>query len=454
MFGRIYLKLYLSFLLIFLVTMIIVVMLASHHFSRNVRNELEDIFLSHAQFLAEQYRTDCGNLNSISTDSCRNFFRNFEKLEGLRLWVVDPQGKIIMTQEDRDLRIDADDIKNAEENEGIIMPRFRRPARVIVDVPDLPEKRYLVIEPSFRGHHRHFPRFPLIYSLIIVGIVAALLVLPLSHRITRRITELHQLAQDWAEGRLDRRAQVHGKDEIAQLATVFNSMAENLQKSLQQRKEYLALISHELKSPLARMRIALELLADKNETKPDVLEIIQGIKSEISESEQLIEQLLVLSRIEMALPSAIREAFDLNAVIKRAIDQVMPMAQVAVVDIVSELSSVPQVHGDASQIQRAIANVLENAVKYSPPESAILVKTKSDQKMVEISIADSGPGIPEQEREKIFEPFYRGTQPEQKEGAGLGLFIACRIIELHNGKIRALPNDPNGTILQITLNLE
>jgi two-component system OmpR family sensor kinase len=453
MFGRIYLKLYLSFLLIFLVTMIIVVMLAAHHYSRNVRNELEDIFLSHAQFLAGQYRNDCGNLNSISTDSCRNFFKNFEKLEGLRLWVVDPQGKIIMTQEDRDLRIDADDIKNAEENEGIIMPRFRRPARVIVDVPDLPEKRYLVIEPSFRGH-RHFPRFPLIYSLIIVGIVAALLVLPLSHRITRRVTELHQLAQDWAEGRLDRRAQVHGKDEIAQLATVFNTMAENLQNTLQQRKEYLALISHELKSPLARMRIALELLADKNENKPDVLEIIQGIKSEISESEQLIEQLLVLSRIEMALPSAIREAFDLNAVIKLAIDHVMPMAQVAHVDIVSELSSVPQVHGDAPQIQRAIANVLENAVKYSPPESAILVKTKSDQKTVEISIADSGPGIPEQEREKIFEPFYRGTQPEQKEGAGLGLFIARRIIELHNGKIHALPNDPNGTILQITLNLE
>jgi signal transduction histidine kinase len=433
--------------------MVIVVMLAAHHYSRNVRNELEDIFLSHAQFLAEQYRNDCGNLNSISTDSCRNFFRNFEKLEGLRLWVVDPQGKIIMTEEERDLRIDADDIKNAEENEGIIMPRFRRPARVIVDVPDLPEKRYLVIEPSFRGR-RHFPRFPLAYSLIIVGIVAALLVLPLSHRITRRVTELHQLAQDWAEGRLDRRAQIRGKDEIAQLGSVFNTMAENLQKTLQQRKEYLALISHELKSPLARMRIALELLADKNENKPDVLEIIQGIKSEISESEQLIEQLLVLSRIEMALPSAIREAFDLNAVIKRAIDHVMPMAQVAHVDIGSELSSVPQVQGDPSQIQRAIANVLENAVKYSPPGSRIQVKTRSEQKTAEISIADSGTGIPEQEREKIFEPFFRGTQPEQKEGAGLGLFIARRIIELHNGKIRALPNEPTGTILEITLNLE
>lgn len=435
--------------------MIIVVMLAAHHYSRNVRSELEDIFLSHAHFLAEQYRNDCGTLNSMSTDSCRNFFRSFEKLEGLRLWVIDPQGKIIMTQEHHDLSIDPNDIEKAEENEGIIVPRFRRPARVIVDVPDLPEsqKRYLVIEPSFRGRG-HFPRLPLAYSLIIVGIVAALLVLPLSHRITHRITELHQLAQDWAEGRLDRRAQIRGKDEIAQLGSVFNTMAENLQKTLQQRKEYLALISHELKSPLARMRIALELLTEKNENKPETLEIIHGIKSEISESEQLIEQLLVLSRIEMALPSAIREAFDLNAVIKRAIEHVMPMAQVAHVDILSELSSVPQVHGDASQIQRAIANVLENAIKYSPPDTKILVKTKSMDKTMEIFISDFGPGIPEQEREKIFEPFYRGTQPEQKEGAGLGLFIARRIIELHNGKIRALPNDPTGTILQITLNLE
>src|SRR5262245_57825836 len=168
MLGRIYLKLYLSFLLIFLITMIIVVMLAAHHYSRNVRNELEDIFLSHAHFLAEQYRHDCGDTNSISSESCRKFFNNFAKLEGLRLWVVDPQGKILITEEDRhDLKIDADEIEDAQANEGIIVPRFRRPARLIVEVPDLPEsqKRYLVIEPYFRGH-RHFPRYPLAYSLL------------------------------------------------------------------------------------------------------------------------------------------------------------------------------------------------------------------------------------------------------------------------------------------------
>ncbi len=454
MFGRIYLKLYLSFLLIFLVTLIIVLLLSAHHYSRNIRTELEDIFSSHARFLAEQYQRDCGSANSISSQSCHDFFKNLEKLEGLRLWVINPQGEILLTQEQRELAIDADEISRAEKNDGIIMPRFRRPARLIAEVPNLSdsERRYLVLEPSFRGR-RHFPRFPLAYSLIIVGAVTALLVLPLSLRITRPVTQLHQLAQEWAEGRLDRRAQIRGKDEIAQLGSVFNIMAENLQKTLQQRKEFLALISHELKSPLARMRIALELLSEKNENKPEVMEIIEGIKSEISESEQLIEQLLVLSRIEMALPSTIREPFDVNAVAKHAVEQVLPMAQVALVKIQVVTNPVPPVHGEASQIQRAIANVLENAVKFSPPEGTIIVQVQSAGKSVEISVADSGPGIAAEEREKVFEPFYRGRQPEQKEGAGLGLFIARRIIELHNGTIRALPNEPTGTILQITLSV-
>jgi signal transduction histidine kinase len=228
-------------------------------------------------------------------------------------------------------------------------------------------------------------------------------------------------------------------------------MAENLEQTLERRKESLALISHELKSPLARMRIALELIAEKNEDKPETIEMIDGIKTEITESEKLIEQLLVLSRVEMTLPSSIREPFDVTAVAKQASDQVQPLAQTSRMTIQLNATPASTVQGDSSQIQRALVNVLENAIKFSPEGSTISLKVEQLQNGIEISVSDSGLGIPEEEREKIFQPFYRGTQNGDKEGSGLGLFIARKIVELHGGTIRAESNAGNGTVIRINL---
>ena len=228
-------------------------------------------------------------------------------------------------------------------------------------------------------------------------------------------------------------------------------MAENLQKTLEQRKEFLALISHELKSPLARMRIALELIAEKNEDKPETIEIIDGIKGEITESEKLIEQLLVLSRVEMTLPSSIREPFDATAVARQAADQVLPLAQAAHIKIDVNASQVAPIRGDSTQILRALVNVLENAIKFSTEGSTVSLKVEQLQNGIEVSVADSGTGIPADEREKIFEPFYRGTHNGDKEGSGLGLYIARKIVELHGGTIRAESNGTAGTIIRINL---
>jgi signal transduction histidine kinase len=227
-------------------------------------------------------------------------------------------------------------------------------------------------------------------------------------------------------------------------------MAENLQKTLEQRKEFLALISHELKSPLARMRIALELIAEKNENKPETIEIIDGIKNEIGESEKLIEQLLVVSHVEMALPSSISEQFDIAEVAEKAKHQVLPLAQISGHSIDVKNESVPEIQGDPLQIQRALVNVIENAIKFSPSGSTIVLNIEPADKGVLVSVLDQGVGIPVGDREKIFQPFYRGN-PQTKEGSGLGLYIARKIIELHSGTITATSNEPTGTIIKIYL---
>ena len=432
--------------------MLIVILLSSLFYTRNLRNELHGIFLSHARFLAEQYGKECGSSNSVSTDKCRHFFDNMEKLEGLQLWVVDPKGNVILTPENRKLEIEPEEIERTGQTGDLLLHRRHTPPRIIVRVPNLPpsERRYLVLEAEFSGR-RHFPRFPFVTSMFFVGAVVALLILPLSLRITRPLRELHSLAQEWAEGRLDRRANIRGKDEIAQLGSVFNSMAENLQKTLEQRKEFLALISHELKSPLARMRIALELIAEKNEDKPETIEIIEGIRNEIAENEKLIEQLLVVSRVEMTLPSSIGEPMNVTAVAKQAAEQVSPLANASHHTIQMKAENLPEIKGDPSQILRALVNVLENAIKFSPEGSIISMNVERSQNGIVISVSDDGLGIPAEEQEKIFQPFYRASQQNQKEGSGLGLYIARKIIELHGGTITASSNEPSGTIIKIYL---
>jgi signal transduction histidine kinase len=304
-----------------------------------------------------------------------------------------------------------------------------------------------VLERTYlRGHH--FPRFPLTFSLLIAGGVAALLVLPLALRISHPIRELHRLGEEWAEGHLEKRASVKGKDEIADLAAVFNTMAGNLQTMLQQRKEFLALISHELKSPMARMKLALELLSEKG-SDPS---LIQSMQSDISESEKLVEQLLVLSRLEMEIPTTNFEPVDVSAVMERAIEQINPQARSARVTIeFTPPSHSLVVKGDAEQLQRAFANVLENGVKFSPAGSNVDVQIELLSPSIRVRISDQGSGLLPAEQEKIFEPFYRSKSAKEKEGSGLGLFIARRIVESHSGKISASANQPAGTVLTIEL---
>ncbi len=449
MFGRIYLKLYFAFLIIFLVTTLTVVALSSGFYALRVRDEVESFFVSQARLLEDEYRQSCDS--GFSEANCERFLKNVSHSGLLHLWILDPSGGVIRSLEKRPPVISRKEIEQAANGETVTSIERRRSPQVILPVRnDRGEViSILVLERTFlRG--RHFPRFPLAFSLIIAGIVIALLVLPLAMRISRPIRELHSLGEEWAEGHLEKRARIIGKDEIAGLAAVFNTMAGNLQSMLQQRKEFLALISHELKSPLARMKLALELLLEKGADSA----LIQNVQADISESEKLVEQLLILSRIEMEVPAANFESTDVNLALQKAIEQMEPLARSAGIEIdypnaVSRMIR----NGDAAQLQRAFANVLENAVKFSSSGSKVDVSAEISTQSVRIRIGDHGSGLGAEEHEKIFEPFYRSQTAKKKEGSGLGLFIARRIIESHSGKISASSNQPVGTILTIELPL-
>lgn len=450
MIGKIYRKLYLWFLLVFILTIAVVSIMIHGFYNERVREELQGQLQSHAQFLLAEYEEAC---QARDSRSCGEFLERLRKISPLRFWILSGTGRVRLSNRGTEQPLLREkDLMRARKGEVVLLTRHRAPPYIIVplrnrsgDVEEL-----AVIERGFLSGRR-FPRFPFFASLIIVLITIAVFIYPLSKRLTRPVRELHGLAREWADGRLEKRAAVRGNDEISDLAGTFNTMAESLQKMLQQRKEFFASISHELKSPLARMRIALELLSEKVEGQKEAEELIPRIQLEMLESEKLIEQLLVLSRIEMNIPP-IPETVLLQKVTERAIEQMEPLARRAGIHLTYSGSA--SITGDFNQMERAISNVLENAIKFSEAGASVQVHIEQSNGHAIWKCSDTGSGITHEEVEKIFEPFYRGNGANGKEGTGLGLFIAKRIVEMHAGRIRAEKNQPKGITIAMEFPLK
>lgn len=455
MFGKIYRKLYFSFVGIFILTLLIVLFITARFYGSRMHNEISENSLTHARFLLNEYREACGSTISGNSgiEECERFLNRVDGLRNVHFWILDEKGKVLLSHEKFLPRYSETEIRRAAAGEEVTAFSRRSGHRIILPIKDGQGsvRELFALEGSLL-RHREFPRFPLILSLVLSGLVIALLVLPLSLRITRPIRELHRVGQQWAEGHLDHRTKLKGKDEISELGKVFNMMASNLQKMLDERKEFLAFISHELKSPLARIKLSLDLLSQTSDPQ-DKARIEEGMQQDILESEKLINQLLTLSRLEMSLPASRMDRVDLGSIIRKVIQQLHPVSSAANIRVEASDGSKDSmiVEGDADQLQRALANVVENALKFSPNGSEVQIKSSTDNDHVRLQVADQGSGVDPLDIGKIFEPFYRGRSEANQQGNGLGLFIARRIIELHGGRIEAHPNQPQGTVISIEL---
>jgi|GEM_PF-1621515 len=448
MLGKIYLRLYFWFLLVFILTILLVSTLVHGFYIERVRDALEGQFESQAKFLLTDYQNACGDPAKRESKACREFLERIRRIRPLHFWILDRSGKVLLSNDRYGaLPIAPGDLARAATGERVMSRRRRAPGYAIVPLQSDSGsvEQFAVVQRGFPGER--FPRFPLVASSIIAMITIAVLILPLSKRLTKPVRELHQLGREWAEGHLEKRASVSGKDEISELAQTFNNMAEKLQKMLQQRKEFLASISHELKSPLTRMRIALELLSEKT-GQADSEKLIQSIQNEIAESEKLIEQLLILSRIEMNIPVP-HEPLQLEDVVGRAFAQTKALADHQ--DVLFKLTGTAAARGDSIQLEKALVNILENAIKFSQAGQLIEVELSRREGNAVLACKDQGPGVQPGEGERLFDAFYRGTASSGKSGSGLGLFIAKRIVEMHSGTIHAEQNQPQGTVIIITL---
>ncbi|MGH8545092.1 MAG: sensor histidine kinase [Gammaproteobacteria bacterium] len=296
----------------------------------------------------------------------------------------------------------------------------------------LPDGRLLT------ARHRH-PRGPLLlWTLGLLALATAIGAYPLARRVTRRLERLQARVEQLGSGQLSARVKVEGKDEVAELARSFNHAAERIERLVNVQRSMLASASHELRSPLTRIRMAIELLA--GEDRP---ELRVQIARDIAELDDLIDEILLAARLETIDTPRYSEDVDLLA---------LTAEEGARVDGTVTGVSV-RVKGDPRMLRRMVRNLFDNARRHGHGTPIEATVEPLDGGGARLLVEDRGPGVPEEEHERIFDPFYRpaGMREGADRGVGLGLALVRQIARHHHGEARCLERVGGGTRLEITL---
>jgi len=258
-----------------------------------------------------------------------------------------------------------------------------------------------------------------------------------ARRITRRLESLQHGVQRFGEGQLDARVPVEGKDEVAALAERFNVAAEQIGELIEARRRMLASASHELRSPLTRLRMAIELMSEADSDKR--AQLLASSTTDIEELDETIGDLLLASRLEVQRQPQRAEAADLLELLQIEAERVGAEVEGEAVEL----------RGDRTALRRLLRNLLENARRHGGGAEikASLEPIAGSRPGARLRVADRGPGVPEAERERIFEPFYRpaGHSEGADGGVGLGLSLVRQIARHHGGEASCQEREGGGT---------
>jgi signal transduction histidine kinase len=278
--------------------------------------------------------------------------------------------------------------------------------------------------------------------LVVLFLAVAAGAYPVVRRLTRRLEGLKQGVQRFGEGALGQRVDAAGRDEVAALASSFNQAAERIEVLVNSHKSLLANASHELRSPLARMKMALSLMEDRTTNAAQRERLAHELRTNIGELDALVEEVLLASRLD-----AQAAAFQ-----PRPLD-VIGLAAEEAAQVGAELQAVDAqltVPGDERLLRRALRNLLENAKRYGGGQ--ITLQAARSGARVELRVCDRGPGVPQGLRERIFEPFFRlPGHAEREGGVGLGLALVKQIALRHGGAVRCEANAGGGSCFVLTL---
>lgn len=315
--------------------------------------------------------------------------------------------------------------------------------------------RLAAVSPRPISHFVEIPWAGLTIRLSIAIFFSGLICYLLSIYLTKPLRLLRSAAESIGTGKLNTRVgrpRGHGHDEIAELSDEFDRMAEQLESMVKSKERLLQDISHELRSPLARLNIALELARQK--TGNQASKEFDRMELECQRLNDLIAEILEFARQNQAMDQLQIEQVDLVALLQQLVDDANYEANSTEPRVLLMFENGITVPGDKKLLSRAIENILRNAMKYSPADKSIAVElSRCGDTHLLISISDQGPGIPEHQLKKIFNPFYRvdSSRTKQTGGYGLGLAIAQQVVLRHQGQIEASNLASGGLKVSISL---
>jgi two-component system sensor histidine kinase CpxA len=322
---------------------------------------------------------------------------------------------------------------------------------IVAEMPSRPPDRFLV---------------PPVVHLLFMCLLGALFCYGLARYLTSPVTKLREATREFAGGNLSARVgptMGSRRDELVSLAADFDEMAEKIQSLIESQRRLLGDISHELRSPLARLNVALELARQRSGV--EATSALERIQREAEILNEMIGQLLALTRLESGAEEIQKTQFDLEPLLRDVVKDADFEARARNRSVKLGVTEPAVIEGIPNLIRRAIENVVRNAVHYTAEGTAVEIKLfiesnaketsdKPNRKSVIIIVRDHGPGVPDEALSEIFRPFYRVDEARDREagGVGLGLAIAERAVRLHGGIVQA--ENAVGGGLQVTIGLE
>lgn len=290
---------------------------------------------------------------------------------------------------------------------------------------------------------------PLMQAGLVAFLAASLLALWIAHWIAKPLQQLAQAAHELQVSTSPKEKaatiKIKGPAEVHEVAEAFNAMSQRVQASQQSQRDFVANVSHDLKTPLTAIQGFAQAILDGTARAPaDLEQAARIIHGEAERMSRMVQDLLELARLDSGIAQLMIELLDLRPILEQVVEQFSLQIQRSQIRVVLNMPVLPPIQGDRDRLARLFANLLDNALKHTPPGETIHIQAHTNPDSMEVFFIDRGPGLPEGASERVFERFYQTDKSRSglQRGVGLGLSIAREIVLAHGGTIRAYNNAP------------
>ena len=452
--SRLYIKIFLLFLLSLILAESIMIGLIALLSGKHRRDEIQQYFIDSQVYLARSLIEEKDKHSRIPLNKNKSLIDLVNRLGDMynaKVWITTPDNNVLISSFKGPIpQLPKRRLKKFKT--FTIRSKFRRDFFLTIPL-NIKEFKNAELHIFFNRIKNKHSDIPLVLILLGIGIAFAILLFPVSRFLTGPLKNLRDSAHRFADGDLTHRASISSNDEIGELGGAFNHMAETIEQMISGTKELTANISHELRSPLARMRILLELLQN-NIKKPDPDTFNQRLNSmmeEIEDMDILIGRILLLSKLDLKEESPARKEVNVTEIVRELLSKYESTIRKKNIELKADLpKNALLVFADTNDIRMALSCLIDNAIKFSPAGKSIDIRLINENNKKLITLSNQCEPLTDEEMLNLFNPFFRAGG-KKTEGTGLGLTIARKIITKYGGQIEAV-KERNGIEFHVLFN--